>query len=126
MTQINLNVKTSILPNEIMYFEADVNYTVVYYRNRKEMVCMPLKKIEEKLRSFPFCRIHKSYLVNINFIADRKNRLEIEMKDKAVLAISRRKSSAFNRFMKKNAMPSTLTKRISKRLDDLQDVLRLD
>ncbi len=116
MTPINLNVKTSIQPNEIMYFEADVNYTVVYYCNRKEMVCVPLKTIEEKLRAFPFCRIHKSYLVNINFIANRKNRLEIEMKDKAVLAISRRKSSAFNKFMKKNAMPTSLTKRIPRRM----------
>ncbi|WP_259016684.1 LytR/AlgR family response regulator transcription factor [Emticicia fluvialis] len=111
MTQINLNVKTSILPNEMMYFVACINYTIIYYKNRTEIICVPLKKIEEKLQSYPFCRIHKSYLVNVNYMSDRKTRYLIEMTDNSILTISRRKTSAFKKFLKKNASVKALTKK---------------
>ncbi|MCT4587750.1 MAG: LytTR family DNA-binding domain-containing protein [Carboxylicivirga sp.] len=53
----------------IVYCQADDTYTVVYTnRAEKFIVSKPLKKIEELLPKSLFHRIHKSYLVGINFI----------------------------------------------------------
>lgn len=101
MSKINLNVKTSILPDEVMYFIASVNYTTIYYLNRTEVISVSLKKVEEKLKSYSFCRIHKSYLINMDFISDRKTRYVVEMIDKSLLTISRRKSSTFKKYLKR-------------------------
>lgn len=53
----------------IVYCQADDTYTIVYSnRGEKFVVSKPLKKIEELLPKPLFHRIHKSYLVSINFI----------------------------------------------------------
>ncbi|QCX01172.1 response regulator transcription factor [Aggregatimonas sangjinii] len=55
-----LNVK------DILYCKADDNYTEIYLENKKILVSKTLKYFEEALSEFPFARIHKSYLVNVN------------------------------------------------------------
>jgi len=56
--------------SEIFFFEADRNYTTVYYGNgRHDVYSVPLKRFHEFLLHEPgFVRIHKSYLVNRQFI----------------------------------------------------------
>jgi len=55
-----LNVK------DILYCKADDNYTEIHLENKKILVSKTLKYFEEALSKFPFARIHKSYLVNVN------------------------------------------------------------
>tara|TARA_R110002167_G_scaffold58974_15_gene167037 strand:+ start:639 stop:1367 length:729 start_codon:yes stop_codon:yes gene_type:complete len=55
-----LNVK------DILYCKADDNYTEIYLEHKKIVVSKTLKYFEEALAEFPFARIHKSYLVNVN------------------------------------------------------------
>ena len=102
MDSVNLNVKTSVKPNEVLFCEADINYTRIYYRNRTELISVPLKKVEEQFHDFPFFRIHKSYLVNINYIVDTDDRFCVQMVNNFYLAISRRKIGKFNRLLKRD------------------------
>lgn len=51
---------------DIIYCKADDNYTEIYLENKKIVVSKTLKYFEDALSEFPFARIHKSYLVNVN------------------------------------------------------------
>jgi two-component system LytT family response regulator len=55
--------------NDITYCEGNVNYTNVYtFDGRMIMVSRSLKEVEELLSCHYFYRIHKSYLVNLNYV----------------------------------------------------------
>lgn len=58
--------------SEILYCKADDNYTEIYLVNKKILVSKTLKYFEEALSEFPFARIHKSYLVNVNEVVKYK------------------------------------------------------
>ena len=51
---------------DIIYCKADDNYTEIYLENKRIVVSKTLKYFEDALMEFPFARIHKSYLVNVN------------------------------------------------------------
>ncbi|MEP6597169.1 MAG: LytTR family DNA-binding domain-containing protein [Ginsengibacter sp.] len=53
---------------EIIYCEADDNYTYFFLKNKKKvMACRTLKEVEEQLTDFvSFIRVHHSYMVNLN------------------------------------------------------------
>lgn len=53
---------------DIMYAEANDNYTLIHTKQQKFIVSATLKKVEEKLATLPFCRIHRSYLINLRSI----------------------------------------------------------
>ncbi|MDO6490311.1 MULTISPECIES: LytR/AlgR family response regulator transcription factor [unclassified Cellulophaga] len=57
---------------DILFCKADDNYTEIYLENKKILVSKTLKYFEEAMADFPFARIHKSYLVNVNAIAKYK------------------------------------------------------
>lgn len=103
MKEILLNVKTKVQPNNIMYFEAHENYTIIHYSTNKiEVVPVTLKKVEIKLESNIFFRVHKSYLINLNFILKKDSRFEVLMSDNRSLTVARRKAGSFNKLLKKN------------------------
>lgn len=55
--------------NTIIYCESDDNYTRLSLNNNKRLlVTRSLKDIEEMLEPYPFLRVHRSYLVNLNEI----------------------------------------------------------
>lgn len=101
MEAVKLGVRTSISPSEIIFFEADVNYTRIHYQDHSEIVAISLKKVEQQLKAFPFYRIHKSYLINLNYISNRIDKYEVEMINNRSLSISRRKIVMFRRLLKK-------------------------
>jgi len=53
---------------DILYCEAESNYTTVVLNNRKVVVSKTLKEIDEALAGNDFYRIHNSFLININQI----------------------------------------------------------
>ena len=57
---------------EIVFCKADDNYTEIHFSNSRKIVSKTLKHFEEVLKEYPFARIHKSYLVNINEITKYK------------------------------------------------------
>ncbi len=55
--------------NEILYCEADDNFTCFYFKNgNRSMICRSLKFYDEVLEPLGFCRIHRSFVVNLDTI----------------------------------------------------------
>ncbi|WP_106793835.1 LytTR family DNA-binding domain-containing protein [Aquimarina sp. Aq78] len=53
---------------DILYCEADDNYTKIYLNKGQKLVSKTLKYFEESLNTHGFVRTHKSYLVNVSKI----------------------------------------------------------
>ncbi|GAA0717298.1 LytTR family DNA-binding domain-containing protein [Aquimarina litoralis] len=58
--------------SEILYCQADDNYTKIFLNSGQKLVSKTLKYFEDSLKDQGFVRIHKSYLVNINMIVRYK------------------------------------------------------
>jgi two-component system, LytTR family, response regulator len=78
--KMKFNTRTGYIlvdPQEIMYCEADVNYTTLYFgKDNREVVTVNLGKIEELLFPHSFYRISRSILVNQRYLskADRQKK----------------------------------------------------
>jgi two-component system, LytTR family, response regulator len=84
--------------NEIMYCQAESNYTnVVLTNNLKILVAKTLKDIDETLSGKDFFRIHNSFLININEIRKfvRGEGGYIVMNDGTQITIARSKREEF-------------------------------
>lgn len=55
---------------DILYCQADDNYTRIFLQDKKKLVSKTLKYFETLLAESGFARVHKSYLVNINAITE--------------------------------------------------------
>jgi two-component system LytT family response regulator len=80
--------------NDIVRCQADDYYTLYYLVNNKVlMISKTLKETEELLKDFDFMRVHKSHLVNKDYIKSylRESGGTIEMVDGSKLPVSRRK-----------------------------------
>lgn len=55
--------------NDIVFCRADNNYTEIVLRDkRKVLISKTLKHYETTLKGYNFCRIHQSFLVNMDFV----------------------------------------------------------
>ncbi len=54
--------------DNILFIKADDNYSRIYTVDKSYILSSTLKTIEEKLPSKKFMRIHRSYVVNLDFI----------------------------------------------------------
>ncbi len=50
---------------DILYIEADRNYSHIFTQNKEYMLTITLKAIEDKMPSHHFLRVHRSYIVNL-------------------------------------------------------------
>ncbi len=68
--QIKSTSKLKIDYKQVVYMAADINYTMVYFKNGvSKMFAYTLKKFEENLAiRESFKRIHRGYLVNQLFV----------------------------------------------------------
>ncbi|HTE32170.1 MAG TPA: LytTR family DNA-binding domain-containing protein [Chryseolinea sp.] len=84
--------------NDIIYLEANINYTWFHLSgNQKYVVSRTLKDYEEMLPADIFVRIHNSYIINKNF-AERYIRGEggqVVLSNGTVLDVSKRKKVEF-------------------------------
>jgi two-component system LytT family response regulator len=81
--------------NEIVYCEADNNYTTIYLKDDKKVVSKTLKYFEDALTDFGFARIHKSYLVNVNAITKyiKGKGGQVELNSEKVISVSASKKA---------------------------------
>jgi len=82
----------------IMYLEASGSYTNVFIKDQKKrVVTKKLKDFEDILPEHIFCRVHHSYIININYIRQYfKGRSSyVQMHDGANIAIAVRKRENF-------------------------------
>ena len=57
-----------IMVADILYMEADRNYSRIFTQHKEYLLSATLKTIEEKLSMRLFMRIHRSYIINISHI----------------------------------------------------------
>lgn len=87
-----------INPNQILYCQADSNYSSVTFINGKKIILSKtLKYIEELLPKTSFHRIHKSYLVNLNHVVrfNKSVDLYVELNNGEQLPLASRKKESF-------------------------------
>jgi two-component system, LytTR family, response regulator len=79
-------------PHEIIRLEAKNNCTKFFFTSHTSLlICKTLKEYDTVLRKYGFLRIHKSYLVNKNFITCCTNTGTAMLKDNSTVAVSRRR-----------------------------------
>lgn len=80
--------------NDVIRCESDNNYTVFHLSDRKPItMSKTLKEYEAILSSDIFIRVHRSHLININFLEryEKKNSGQVVMKDGSFVPVSIRK-----------------------------------
>lgn len=89
--------------NEIIRLEGEGNYSrIILTGNRWHLSSKTLKDFEELLPAATFIRIHKSYIVNKNFIVNYLKKGEVVLSDNSNIPVSRRKKTQVtNVLMKK-------------------------
>ena len=88
---------------DIIFCEADGNYTMVHLRDKQQLlVSKTLKEFENLLEESGFCRIHHSYLVNLAHIEkyERGEGGSVTMTDNYHIDVSRRKKDELLRRIK--------------------------
>jgi two-component system LytT family response regulator len=86
--------------NDIIYLEAQSNYTIIYQADSYKLtVSKTLKDFEELLPAPLFIRIHHSYLINKNHVAKyiKGEGGQVVMKNGVTLDVARRKKDEFMR-----------------------------
>jgi two-component system LytT family response regulator len=81
---------------EIEYLKADSKYTAITARGQTFLVRIAISELEAQLDPARFIRIHRSALVNLDFVdsmkADDQSQLVIQMRDGTTLTASREAS----------------------------------
>ena len=81
---------------EIAYLKADSKYTAIAARGRTFLVRIGISELEARLDPARFMRVHRSALVNLDFVesmkADEQSQLLIRMRDGVELTASREAS----------------------------------
>lgn len=88
-----LNKKTKVNVNEILLLEGDVNYTIIHLKGKPAIIiASTLKKVESILKGYNFVRIHKKFLLNMNY-ADNSllTNNQLLFQKNIVITVSRRK-----------------------------------
>lgn len=79
-------------PDEVIRIEGEGNYaTIVLTDNRQYLCAKTLKYFEELLPPGLFIRIHKSYIINKNFIVNYLKKGEVVLSDQSKFPVARRK-----------------------------------
>jgi two-component system LytT family response regulator len=82
--------------NEIAYLKADSKYTAIAARDQTFLVRIGISELEVQLDPARFIRVHRSALVNLDFVdsmkADDQSQLVIQMRDGTTLTASREAS----------------------------------
>lgn len=101
---VNTNQKVELVAvADIVYFEADKNYTQLYTQQAKYVISKNIKELEMLLENQGFYRPHKSFLIHINHIKHftTKDSGFITMSNDTTIPISQRKKQPFVEMMTK-------------------------
>lgn len=98
-----LNKLRIIFTKDIQYIKADGNYTQACTSDNSYLVDISISEIQLKLNPAMFVRIHRSLIVNTQYIVSVENHFngeyKLEMQNKAILKVSRSYKDDFNEAM---------------------------
>lgn len=99
MSRIFVRDRSKITPitvRDIERLEAEDDYVAVHVRGRRYLVYLPLAEFERRLEPAQFLRIHRSHIVNLDFVSHMEpfdnGRLQVTMRDGTALMASRVRS----------------------------------
>lgn len=82
---VKLGQKIQVIPiEEIIYFQAERDYVMIFSINGKSLKEQTMKSLEEQLPAKKFVRVHRSNIVNIDYIS----RIELYEKQTYALVLS--------------------------------------
>lgn len=85
---------------DIVRCEADVNYTSIFLKEKKKIfTSRTLKDYEDLLTAHDFLRVHKSHLVNTNYILNLNKAHQLLLSDGSLVEVSRRKLPEVKEFI---------------------------
>ena len=88
--------------DQVLYCEANDNYTHFYLKNKTKIIaCRTLKEIEEQLKDFNFfVRVHHSYMVNLNEVTKyvRGEGGYLVMSNNSTISVSRTRKDSLLKF----------------------------
>lgn len=92
---IGLGGREQIPTKNIMYLEADINYTTIYTIDKtRHMLSFTLSKVEERMADSDFLRINRGLSVNriyLKNISQLRKEAYVTLKNGQVLPVSRRR-----------------------------------
>jgi two-component system LytT family response regulator len=98
--QVRTGDRIKLIPaSEVAYFQASDKYVEVHTAGECHLISVSLTKLESELPSEDFARVHRSVIVNLNFIDEIAKGVvggyEVRMKDAkgTCLPVSRRYKS---------------------------------
>lgn len=105
LTRLFVRHRNSILPlkiEDVSRFIADDDYTCVFSGENSYLINLSLNEIENRLDSSQFCRVHRSAIVNLEFIEKVESydrRLMLFLSDGTTLLASRKGSQLLKKFI---------------------------
>lgn len=92
---LGLSGREQIPAEDIMYLEADINYTTIYTIGKtKHTMSFTLRKVEERIAGSNFLRINRGLSINRNYlqnISSLKKEAFVTLSNGLVLPVSRRR-----------------------------------
>ena len=87
-------------PGEVIYISREDKVSKIFTETQAYEVKTTIKELEERLKEFPFFRIHKSYLVNLDYVKRLtpwfNGAYQLELKGREeLLAVSRNYAKSF-------------------------------
>jgi len=86
-----------VKPDDIIYCKSDGNYTEIHFKNnKKELLSKKIKDVEALINSSSFHRVHNSYLINIQYVAEfvKNDGQYLVLENGTTIPVSRSKKNA--------------------------------
>nr|WP_299422929.1 LytTR family DNA-binding domain-containing protein [uncultured Emticicia sp.] len=101
-TEIKVGGRMKLFSEDVAYFEADVNYTIIhYYQGKNKIVATTIGQIHERIgEECGFIRPNRGYLINLQFV-DKYKLGELLLQNKLKVNISRRRKKRLNNIVEK-------------------------
>ncbi len=100
MTRLFVRRGTAIVPlavSEVAWFEADGDYVVAHAGGARHWVHLALNRLETRLDPAKFVRIHRTHIVNLDFVAafrrHGRSGMTAELRNGVQLAVSRQRAT---------------------------------
>ncbi|MFN8346256.1 MAG: LytTR family transcriptional regulator DNA-binding domain-containing protein [Spirosomataceae bacterium] len=102
------NKRLPIATDEIIKLEASGNYTLFYLTNGRQILTSKSLSVYEELLSFPFVRVHKSCLININYVTQRATPTILSLADGTEIHVARRRKATVTQYLRYKRKPRTV------------------
>ena len=101
-TAIKVGGRTRLFSEDVAYFEANINYTIIhYYQGKNKVVATTIGQIQERIgEESGFIRPNRAYLINLKFV-DNYHLGELVLQNKLKVNISRRRIKRLNNIVEK-------------------------